>query len=111
MLLKKLWQGRIGRMALSYFFLRAQLATQAALQKLTAATRGLWADDGSQQLFHDLAKAVTAESALMIGTAQQASARIQDPQKKQVLNTASGSLDGAQQNFAKITEVLPQILI
>jgi hypothetical protein len=89
--------------------LRAQLAAQAALQKLAAASKGIYADEGYQQLLRELAKAVSAESQIMVATADQASARVLDPAKKQQLVAAIGSLDGSEQNFAKITDILAAV--
>lgn len=86
-----------------------QLAAQAALQKLAATSKGVYADDGFQQLFREMAKAVAGESQIMVNTAQAASTKLQDQVKANQLNAATCSLQGAEQNFAKISGVLAAV--
>lgn len=49
---------------------------------------------------------MTAESQEILGKANAASGRINDPVKKQQLEAALTSLNGADEHFAKITDIL-----
>eukprot|EP01119_Soliformovum_irregulare_P005210 TRINITY_DN1675_c0_g1_i1.p1 TRINITY_DN1675_c0_g1~~TRINITY_DN1675_c0_g1_i1.p1 ORF type:complete len:1447 (-),score=577.25 TRINITY_DN1675_c0_g1_i1:61-4401(-) len=89
--------------------MRAQLAAAAALQKLAALSKGINNDDGYQQLFKELARAVGAESQIMIREAQAAAGRVQDPTKRNQLNSATKALTSADDQFAHITDSLAPV--
>jgi len=89
--------------------MRAQLAAAAALQKLAALSKGVNNDEGFQQLFKELARAVGAESQLMIREAEAAGSRINDPTKKNQLKSATKALSSADDQFASITDSLAPV--
>jgi len=89
--------------------LRAQQAAVASIQKLSAASKGTFADEAFQQLFKELAKAVSAEAQDILGTAQKLQALQNDPAKRQQLQTALSTLQATDENFAKICEILAPV--
>jgi len=87
----------------------AQQQTQAALQKMQAITRGVYADDGFQELFREMAKAVAAESQDLVNQVGQAEGTVQDGVKKQQLQMAKGQLLASQQHFQAVSDILAPV--
>eukprot|EP01118_Nematostelium_gracile_P005184 TRINITY_DN1628_c0_g1_i11.p1 TRINITY_DN1628_c0_g1~~TRINITY_DN1628_c0_g1_i11.p1 ORF type:complete len:1470 (+),score=507.85 TRINITY_DN1628_c0_g1_i11:150-4559(+) len=81
---------------------RAQLAAQAALQKLAAASKGYYADEGFQQLFKELAKSVATEAQIMSLYATDA-AQSSELVKKNLLMSGVTALGNAEESWTNVT--------
>jgi len=85
---------------------KAHATAQAALAKLTAVSRGIYGDDGFQNLFKEMAKAVTAEANDILNQADILAKAIPDVEKKNQFMASEHALSSANEQFAKVTDII-----